>query len=98
MAAIDAAIQGLQKSLDPAGHIDAPPDFEVRKTIRRGGLTIEAGNVDGWNVLRYIRAGWTATAIVAYSDEWFFLRVWPASVLGMEDGLAGIMREVREVA
>ena len=92
MAAFDAALSGMARALDPVGYIDAPPDFVVRKTIRRGGLTIEAGKIDGWNVLRYSRRGWTATAIVAYSDEWFFLKVWGDQPY--LDGLSGIMWEV----
>lgn len=93
MAAIDAALSGMARALDPVGYIDAPPDFVVTRAIRRGGLTIEAGKIGGWHVLRYARAGWTATAIVAHSDEWFFLKVW-GNQPHLENGLSGIMRDV----
>ena len=94
MAASISAIHGISRALDPVGYIprDDAPIFEVRKTVYRGGLKIEAGRLNGWHVVRYTRkALFTATAVVAYSDSWFILREWGDFP---EQGLRGIMREV----
>ena len=91
MDIIEPAIRGMVKALDPVGYIDTAPTFTVQNTIFRGGMKIEKGKIDGWNILRYSRKGWDATAIIAYSDDWFALKAWGDF---SEEGLKGIMEEV----
>lgn len=88
MDTIEPVIRGMMKALDPVGYIAAAPTFAVQNTVFRGGLKIEQGKIDGWNILRYSRKNWEATAIVAYSDGWFVLKAWGDFP---EDGLRGIM-------